>query len=249
MKVILRSDLDGLGKRGDIVDVADGHARNYLLPQGLALVATSGASSQAAKMRRSRDLRDASDREAAQTVATTLVPKIITVTAKAGTEGRLFGSVTTADVVDAVRGADRRRARSPAVAVRADQDRRPAHRYRLTPLRRVVPDHDRGRSGLKPHCPLAPSSALIVAAPAVSTAGAVPFPRRFTGCAPSDPQAAPRRVETPCQVNESQTVREQPTVAAGAKGGFLRTTCRPRNQSSGRCCCHARRSVSSASRA
>jgi large subunit ribosomal protein L9 len=103
MKVILRSDLDGLGKRGDIVDVADGHARNYLLPQGLALVATSGASSQAAKMRRSRDLRDASDREAAQTVATTLVPKIIKVSAKAGTEGRLFGSVTTADVVDAVR--------------------------------------------------------------------------------------------------------------------------------------------------
>ncbi|HEX4980461.1 MAG TPA: 50S ribosomal protein L9, partial [Ilumatobacteraceae bacterium] len=84
MKVILRSDLDGLGKRGDIVDVADGHARNYLLPHGLALAATSGASSQAAKMRRSRDLRDASDREAAQTVATTLVPKIITVTAKAG---------------------------------------------------------------------------------------------------------------------------------------------------------------------
>ena len=103
MKVILRSDLDGLGKRGDIVDVADGHARNYLLPQGLALVATSGAADQAARMRRSRDLRDASDREAAQTVATTLVPKIITVAAKAGTEGRLFGSVTTADVVDAVR--------------------------------------------------------------------------------------------------------------------------------------------------
>jgi large subunit ribosomal protein L9 len=103
MKVILRSDLDGLGKRGDIVDVADGHARNYLLPQGLALVATSGAADQAAKMRRSRDLRDASDREAAQTVATTLVPRIIKVTAKAGTEGRLFGSVTTADVVDAVR--------------------------------------------------------------------------------------------------------------------------------------------------
>ena len=102
MRVILRSDLDGLGKRGDIVDVADGHARNYLLPHGLALVASSGAADQAAKMRRSRDLRDASDREAAQTVATTLVPKIITVAAKAGTEGRLFGSVTTADVVEAV---------------------------------------------------------------------------------------------------------------------------------------------------
>ncbi len=103
MKVILRSDLDGLGKRGDIVEVADGHARNYLLPQGLALVATPGAADQAVRMRRSRDLRDASDREAAQTVATTLVPKIIKVAAKAGTEGRLFGSVTTADVVDAVR--------------------------------------------------------------------------------------------------------------------------------------------------
>jgi large subunit ribosomal protein L9 len=103
MRVILRSDLDGLGKRGDIVDVSDGHARNFLVPHGLALVATSGAADQAAKMRRSRDLRDASDREAAQTVATTLVPKIIKVSAKAGTEGRLFGSVTTADVVDAVR--------------------------------------------------------------------------------------------------------------------------------------------------
>jgi large subunit ribosomal protein L9 len=103
MKVILRSDLVGLGKRGDIVDVADGHARNYLLPKGLALVATSGAVDQAAKMRRSRDLRDASDREAATTIASTLVPKIITVTAKAGVEGKLFGSVTTHDIVDAVR--------------------------------------------------------------------------------------------------------------------------------------------------
>jgi large subunit ribosomal protein L9 len=103
MRVILRSDLAGLGKRGDIVDVADGHARNYLLPHGLALVATEGAVEQAARMRRARDLRDASDREAAQTVATTLVPKVITIAAKAGTEGRLFGSVTTADVVEAVR--------------------------------------------------------------------------------------------------------------------------------------------------
>ena len=150
MKVILRSDLDGLGKRGDIVDVADGHARNYLLPQGLALEATTGASSQAAKMRRSRDLRDASDREAAQTVATTLVPKVITVTAKAGTEGRLFGSVTTADVVDAV---GRRPASSSTAGSCSPSRSRPSastpSRRRCT--RRVVPDHDRGRPGLKPH--------------------------------------------------------------------------------------------------
>jgi large subunit ribosomal protein L9 len=102
MQVILRSDLDGLGKRGDIVEVSDGHARNYLLPKGLALKATAGAVDQAAKMRRSRDLRDASDRDAATTIASTLVPKVISITAKAGTEGKLFGSVTTADIVAAI---------------------------------------------------------------------------------------------------------------------------------------------------
>ena len=103
MRIILRNDLDGLGKRGDIVDVADGYGRNYLLPRGLALKATPGAVDQAAKMRRARDLRDTADREASQTIATTLVPKVITITAKAGTEGKLFGSVTSADVVEAVR--------------------------------------------------------------------------------------------------------------------------------------------------
>ena len=102
MKVILRSDLDRVGKRGDIIDVADGYGRNYLLPRGLAMVATDGAVDQAAKMRRSRDLRDASDREASQTIASALVPKVIEITAKAGKEGRLFGSVTSTDVVAAI---------------------------------------------------------------------------------------------------------------------------------------------------
>ena len=102
MKVILRSDLDRVGKRGDIIDVADGFGRNYLLPRGLAFPASDGAVDQAAKMRRARDLRDASDREAAQTIASTLVPKVITISAKAGSEGRLFGSVTAADVAAAV---------------------------------------------------------------------------------------------------------------------------------------------------
>src|SRR4051812_41996554 len=103
MRVILRRDLAELGKRGDIVEVADGYGRNYLLPRGLGLLASEGAVDQAAKMRRSRDLRDAHDREAAQTVATTLVPKIITIAAKSGGEGKLFGSITVADVVEAVR--------------------------------------------------------------------------------------------------------------------------------------------------
>ncbi len=102
MKVILRSDLAELGKRGDIVDVADGHARNYLLPKGLAITASDGAIEQAAKMRRSRDQRDAQARDAARTIASTLVPKTITVTAKAGPEGKLFGSVTATDIAAAV---------------------------------------------------------------------------------------------------------------------------------------------------
>ncbi|HEY5662436.1 MAG TPA: 50S ribosomal protein L9 [Ilumatobacter sp.] len=102
IQLILRSDIEGLGKRGDIVEVSDGHARNYLLPKGKAIKASPGAVAQAAKMRRARDLRDASDRDAATTVASTLVPKIISIPAKAGLEGKLFGSVTSADIVAAV---------------------------------------------------------------------------------------------------------------------------------------------------
>lgn len=102
MKVILRSDLDGLGKRGDIVDVADGHARNFLFPKGKAFPASDGALEQAGKMRQARDQRDSSAREAATVIASTLVPKIIKVEAKAGPEGKLFGSVTANDVVAAV---------------------------------------------------------------------------------------------------------------------------------------------------
>ncbi|MFM2072821.1 MAG: ribosomal protein [Actinomycetota bacterium] len=102
MKVILRSDLKGLGKRGDIVEVSDGHARNFLLPKGHAFTATDGAVSQASSMRRARDLRDAQDRESAQAVASKLVSTTITITVKAGAEGRLFGSVTAADVAAAI---------------------------------------------------------------------------------------------------------------------------------------------------
>ena len=102
MKLILRTDLAGLGKRGDVVDVADGHARNFLLPKGHAIMASDGAVSQAKAMRRARDLRDAADRESAQTIASALVARTIIVKSKAGAEGRLFGSVTTADIAEAI---------------------------------------------------------------------------------------------------------------------------------------------------
>jgi large subunit ribosomal protein L9 len=102
VRIVLRSDLQGVGKRGDIVDVADGYARNYLVPTGLAMPATSGVAAQAAAMRRARDLKDAREREGAEAIARRLVPLVITVTARAGREGRLFGSVTMAEVVEAV---------------------------------------------------------------------------------------------------------------------------------------------------
>src|ERR1700736_2646154 len=102
MRIVLRTDLANLGKRGDICEVADGYARNYLLPKGHAIVATPGVETQATAMRRSRDLRDARDRESAETIARRLVPAVIRITARAGSEGKLFGSVTAADVTQAV---------------------------------------------------------------------------------------------------------------------------------------------------
>jgi large subunit ribosomal protein L9 len=102
MKVLLRSDISGVGKKGDIVDVAKGFARNFLFPTGSALVASEGIEAQAASMRKSRALRDAQDKESAQAVAEVLGAATVTITARAGAEGRLFGSVTTTDVADAV---------------------------------------------------------------------------------------------------------------------------------------------------
>ena len=98
MKVLLRSDIDGVGKRGDIIDVSGGFARNHLLPAGKAIVASPGVEGQAASMRKSRDLRDARDRESSETVARTLVGTPITLTARATGE-RLFGSVSAADII------------------------------------------------------------------------------------------------------------------------------------------------------
>jgi large subunit ribosomal protein L9 len=102
MQVILRSDVSSLGKRGDICDVADGYARNYLLPRGLAIRATDGAVAQGAAMRRSRDVRDAQDRAEAEAAIQDLVGRSFTVTARAGAEGRLYGSVGPAEVADAI---------------------------------------------------------------------------------------------------------------------------------------------------
>lgn len=105
MKIVLREDVDTLGRKGDLVDVADGYARNFLVPRGLAIRATKGAAKQAEAMRRNREAREVRDRESAQEIAARLDGVRIEVKARAGEGGKLFGSVTNADVADAVKAA------------------------------------------------------------------------------------------------------------------------------------------------
>jgi large subunit ribosomal protein L9 len=109
MRVVLRDDVDNLGKKGDLVDVADGYARNFLVPRGLALKASAGSQKQSDAMKRNREARERRDREAAQTLAAQFEGRTITIKARAGGEGRLFGSVTAVDIAEAVQkqtGAD-----------------------------------------------------------------------------------------------------------------------------------------------
>ena len=102
MRVILRDDVKDVGNKGDVVEVANGFGRNYLLPRGLAFLATPGAENQAAGMRKSREVKDAADRAAAQDVAKSLVNAPVTIEARVGSDERLFGSVTTAEIADAI---------------------------------------------------------------------------------------------------------------------------------------------------
>ena len=102
MKVVLRSDVSGLGNRGDLLDVADGYARNFLVPKGLAMKAAPGMEAQAEAMRKARAIQDAADIAAAQEIASKVVSATIHIVAKASGEGRLFGSVTPTDVSAAV---------------------------------------------------------------------------------------------------------------------------------------------------
>jgi large subunit ribosomal protein L9 len=102
VKLLLRSDVEGVGKKGDLVEVADGFGRNYLLPKGFAILASKGVAAQASSMRRSRDMRDAADRSAAEEIASKLVPAIIAISARAKGEGELFGSVSITEIVEAV---------------------------------------------------------------------------------------------------------------------------------------------------
>ena len=118
MKLILTQEVTGLGGPGDIVEVKDGYGRNYLLPQGFAIRWTKGGEKQIALIKRARSAREIRDLGHANEVRERLEKLTVRLSARAGSGGRLFGSITTGEVVSAVRSAggpelDRRRVELP----------------------------------------------------------------------------------------------------------------------------------------
>lgn len=105
MKLILTREVAGLGLAGDIVEVADGYGRNFLVPRGAAIRWTKGAEKQITQIKRAQDARGIRDLGHAQEIKSALERLSIAVDARAGSDGRLFGSITTSDIADAVKSA------------------------------------------------------------------------------------------------------------------------------------------------
>ncbi|MFM6981078.1 MAG: 50S ribosomal protein L9 [Micrococcales bacterium] len=104
-KLILTNEVSGLGEAGDVVEVKNGYARNYLLPKGFAVVWTKGGEKQVAQIKAARAARALATVEEAQTLKASLEAATVKIAVKAGSEGRLFGAVKTADVAAAVAAA------------------------------------------------------------------------------------------------------------------------------------------------
>jgi large subunit ribosomal protein L9 len=102
MEVILREHVDHLGRRGEIVKVADGYARNFLLPRKLALLATEGNKKQVERERAKFDAKEAEDRQAAQRVADRIAGLELVISRRVGETDALYGSVTSGDVAEAL---------------------------------------------------------------------------------------------------------------------------------------------------
>ncbi|QCB95041.1 50S ribosomal protein L9 [Cellulomonas shaoxiangyii] len=104
-KIILTHEVTGLGAPGDIVEVKDGYARNYLIPRSLATPWTKGAEKDVAAIRKARKAREIASLDDAKAVRDSLQANAVTVTAKSGESGRLFGAVTTAEIAEAIKAA------------------------------------------------------------------------------------------------------------------------------------------------
>ena len=105
MKLILTQEVTGLGAPGDVVEVKDGYGRNFLVPRGLATAWTKGGEKQVSQIKRARSTREVRDLGHAQEIKGQMQGLTVTLPARAGDTGRLFGSVTVTDVVDAVSAA------------------------------------------------------------------------------------------------------------------------------------------------
>ena len=105
MKLILTREVSGLGQPGDIVEVADGYGRNYLVPRGAAINWTKGAEKQISQIKRAQDAREVRGLDHAKELKAQLEGLSVRLTARAGDGGKLFGSVTQADIADAVKAA------------------------------------------------------------------------------------------------------------------------------------------------
>jgi large subunit ribosomal protein L9 len=102
MEVILREHVDNLGRRGEIVKVADGYARNYLLPRKLALLATAGNKKQIEREREKFEVREAEEKKVAEAIAARLAGVEVVIARKVGETEALYGSVTSGDIADAL---------------------------------------------------------------------------------------------------------------------------------------------------
>jgi large subunit ribosomal protein L9 len=100
VKVILQKDVKNLGKQGQIVEVAEGYARNFLMPRGLAVEASAGNLRQVEQQKKAEAAKSARELQQAQAVAEKLIGKGITISAKVGGAGKLFGSITSQEVAD-----------------------------------------------------------------------------------------------------------------------------------------------------
>ncbi|MGN8244322.1 50S ribosomal protein L9 [Cellulomonas soli] len=104
-KIILTHEVTGLGAPGDVVEVKDGYARNFLIPRSLATPWTKGAEKDITAIRKARKAREIATLDDAKAIRDSLQAKPVVVTAHAGESGRLFGAVTTAEIADAVKAA------------------------------------------------------------------------------------------------------------------------------------------------
>ncbi len=128
IEVILREDVKSLGKAGELVRVKPGYARNFLLPQGLAFEATEGNKKRIAAETRARGVRNQAERTEAERFAAELGAVTLTLTGKAGEEGKLFGSITAQDIADALAAQGHHGRPAPDRARAPDQDARAPHR-------------------------------------------------------------------------------------------------------------------------